>query len=371
MIKKKVDKTFLFTVIILIVTGFFLFFSAAMSLLTKSTAQFQNIFISQGISLIIGFVVMYIFSIIHYKVWQKYSLFIFLGGIIVTLLVFIPGLGMMHVDSARWINLGLFTFQPVEILKMAFVIYLAALFAKNEEKIEKPIYGIIPLAIVIGVSGLILLNQPDTNNFIILAITGLIIFIIAGGKWRDSFIVGTLGVLSAGYLAMTRPYIWERIKTFYQVFFSPESLDRAGSAYQIDQSLIAVSGGEWLGRGLGQSVQKLTFLPEAVGDSIFAVVAEELGFIGSSIIIFIIIFLIYRGLLIAKRAPDTFSRLLVVGIVILIAVQSFTNIAGMLNLFPVSGVPLTFFSHGGTSLIAAMASVGIILNVSRYKINKK
>lgn len=162
-------------------------------------------------------------------------------------------------------------------------------------------------------------------------------------------------------LAFVRPYVMERIKTF----INPSS-DPRGSSYQLQQSLIAIGSGGAFGRGLGQSVQKFNYLPEPQGDSIFAVIGEEFGFLGTTLLLTLYVFFAIRGFKIALRAPDTFSRYLVVGLVTLLTAQSFLNIASLVGLFPLTGVPLVFISHGGTALMVALGAVGIILNVSRY-----
>ena len=186
-------------------------------------------------------------------------------------------------------------------------------------------------------------------------------FLASGANWKH--IWGVLGVALAGLatLAFTRPYVMDRILTFFQPAVDPQ-----GTGYQIQQSLIAIGSGEFFGRGFGQSVQKFSFLPEPISDSIFSVFAEEFGFAGGALLITLFLLFALRGFIIAKNAPDAFSRLTVLGIVILITGQAFVNIGSMLNVFPLTGLPLPFVSHGGTALIVSCAAAGIVLTISRY-----
>ncbi len=218
----------------------------------------------------------------------------------------------------------------------------------------------MPLLLLFGITAGLLLLQPDTDNFLMIVIAGLSIFLASGGKWRYIFFLILAGTLVLGGLILTRPYVRERIDTFIH----PE-LNSQGSGYQIQQSLIAIGSGGITGRGFGQSVQKFNFLPEPIGDSIFAVAAEEFGFIGSVTLIFLFVFFATRGLKIASRVPDLFGRLLIIGIVIMITSQAFVNIGAMLGVLPLSGITLPFVSHGGTSLFITLLEVGIILSISK------
>ncbi len=360
---KKVDRVFLLSVIFLTVTGFFVFSSASLGLLARSGAQFSSVIFNQTfLGLFGGSVATLIVSRIHYKFWRKYAFYIFLGTALLTLLVFVPGLGFEHGGAKRWIILGNFSFQPSEFLKIGFVIYFAAWLSGIKDKIGNFKFGITPFLIILGIVGVILLNQPDTDTFIVIFVAGLAMFIAARAKW--SHVAVLTAIAGAGLLSVVlrRQYILDRIMTF----LNPAS-DSLGASYQIQQSLIAIGSGGLFGRGFGQSVQKFTHLPEPTGDSIFAIIGEEFGFLGSSLLIFAFLFFAYRGFKIALKAPDSFGGLMALGIVIMIIFQSFIHIAGLLNVFPLSGSPLLFFSHGGTALFAVLFQIGIILNISRYK----
>ena len=273
-----------------------------------------------------------------------------------------PGLGTEFGNAQRWIDLGVITFQPAEMLKIGFIIYFAAWLTNVKDKVHTIGHGIIPFIILLSITGAILLSQPDTGTFLVIFTAGLAMFIAAGARWRDIFALAGIAGAGLAALAYIQPYIKDRILTF----INPAS-DALGAGWQIKQSLIAIGSGEIFGRGFGQSVQKFQYLPEPVGDSIFAVAAEEFGFIGSAIIVTLFLFLAFRGLKIAGKAPDNFGGLVVVGIVILIVSQSFINIGSMLGVMPLTGLPLLFISPGGSALLFALAEIGIVLNISKFR----
>jgi cell division protein FtsW len=309
----------------------------------------------------LGTIGMYVSYKINYKFWRKYAFFIFLGGILLTACVFIPHFGWSHGGATRWLKLGPISFQPVEILKFAFVIYFAAWLSWVKGKVQDFKYSILPFAIMTTIIALVLFRQPDTKSFILIATTGIAMLFVSGVPIRYILGTGLGAILILGLLVFFTPYLRERVKTF----IDPSS-DPRGSSYQIKQSLISFGSGGLFGRGFGQSVQKFSYLPEPQGDSIFAVVGEELGLVGALSVIFLYLLFTLRGFKIGSNAPDLFSRLLVYGIVILITVQEFMHIASITGVFPLTGVPLPFMSHGGTSLMIYMVAIGIVLQISQY-----
>lgn len=360
---KRVDKTFLILTTILVVAGFFIFSSAAMGLLTSNSAKFQAVTFNQfALGLCGGVISALVLSRVNYQIWRKYAFYLFIASAILMLLVFIPGLKFCTKGACRWIHIGGFSLQPAEIYKIGFVLYMSAWFASVKAKASTFQLGTVPFLIFLAISGGLILLQPDTDTFMVIAAAGLAIFVTAGGKWRDMIIMAMVGVALLAGLVMARPYLMQRVQTFID-----PSKDPTGSGYQIQQSLIAVGSGGLLGRGFGQSIQKFNFLPEPIGDSIFAVAAEEFGFVGSVTIIILYLLFTLQGFKIATRAQDLFGTYLVMGLITLITIQSFLNIAAMLAITPLSGTPLLFISHGGTALFFALSSVGIILNVSRYQ----
>jgi cell division protein FtsW len=359
--KAPVDKTFLVITVVLIVAGFFIFSSASLGLLAKEGANYSSITFSQTVlGLFLGSVAMLVASRLEYKLWRSLAFWLFLAAIAINILVLIPSIGFEHGGARRWIMLGGVSFQPSELLKLGFVLYFAGWLAGAKDKVKEIRWGLIPLIALLGICGGLLLQQPDTDTFLIIVIAGFAMYIAAGGQWRWVFIFGLMGVVGLAGLAFTRPYVMKRIQTFLH-----PTADSLGSSYQIQQSLIAIGSGEMFGRGFGQSVQKFTYLPEPIGDSIFAVAAEEFGFVGSVLLIAIFLLFATRGLKIASRVPNAFGRLAIVGLVIMITAQAFVNIGAMLGVLPLSGITLPFVSHGGTSLFISLFEVGVILSISR------
>ncbi|MFA6446288.1 MAG: FtsW/RodA/SpoVE family cell cycle protein, partial [Candidatus Paceibacterota bacterium] len=244
----------------------------------------------------------------------------------------------------------------------AFVIYFAAWISGVREKIATFKLGTIPFIVILILVSAVLLSQRDTDTLMVTAAAGLAMFISGGGRWRDLLFLCIIGMIGLGGIIAVRPYVLTRIKTFLD-----PSRDPLGSGYQIQQSLIAIGSGEVFGRGYGQSIQKFKFLPESIGDSIYAVAGEEFGFVGASGIILLFLLFVFRGLKIARRIPDMFGGLVVVGIIIIVVSQAFVNIGAMLAVLPLSGIPLPFFSHGGTALFFTLVEMGLILNISKFQ----
>ena len=360
---KKPDKFFLTVVILLVAIGVAVFVSASLGVLNRDQGTFYSVLRSQLVfGLGLGICGMYICYKINYKFWRKYSLLIFLTSIALTAAVFVPSLGWSHGGAQRWIDLGFTRLQPVEFLKFGFVIYFASWLAWAKSRVENFKWGILPFGIMLGIIALILFKQPDTKSFILIAITGLAMLFISGVPMKYLFGAGFILVASLAVLVYFKPYLQARVNTF----INPAE-DSQGASYQIQQSLIALGSGGIFGRGLGQSVQKFNYLPEPQGDSIFAILGEELGFVGAVATIVLYLLFLLRGFRIGNRAPDYFSGLLVSGIVILITVQSFMHIASVTGVFPLTGVPLVFMSHGGTALMIYLAAVGIVLHISKYQ----
>ena len=361
--KKHIDKIFLGIVFALTGLGIFAFLSASLGVLAKSKEKFIAILVSQLVlGLILGLAAFWITLKVPYKFWRRYSLFIFLGTLILAALVFIPGLGFKHAGATRWISIGSFSFQPVELLKLGFIIYFAAWLSAAKEKVQDFKWGILPFLVLLGLVALILFKQPDVKSFILIVVASLGMFMVSGVRLKSILALGALAIVILTTLVFLKPYLLGRVLTFID-----PARDPMGSSYQLQQSLIALGSGGIFGRGYGQSVQKFSYLPEPQGDSIFAVFGEEFGFIGTSFLIFLFVAFILRGLRIAHFAPDPFSRLLTAGIVILIGAQAFLNIAAITGLFPLTGVPLPFVSQGGTALMIALAASGMVLNISKQK----
>ncbi len=361
--ERKVDRFFLIILGIILAFGVAMFISASLGILARNAKTFYSVLFSQLVlGLGLGLVGMYFSLKINYKFWRKYSFYIFLFSILLTASVFIPHLGWSHGGAQRWIQIGPISFQPVEILKFGFIIYFAAWLSWAKNRVHDFRFGILPLCVMLGIIALILFKQPDTKSFILIAITGTSMLFISGVSMKYILGIGLGAIFLLASLVYFTPYLQSRVKTFID-----PSGDPRGSSYQIQQSLIALGGGGLFGRGFGQSIQKFSYLPEPQGDSIFAVVGEELGFVGAIGTIILYMLFVLRGLRIANNSPDLFSRLLVSGIVILIMMQSFMHIASVTGVFPLTGVPLPFMSHGGTSLMIYLIAIGIVLQVSKFQ----
>ena len=360
---RKFDRTFLIATLLLLSGGFLVFTSASLGLLARETgASFASVAFNQAFfGIALGVAALICTSQLNYRVWRKYAFYIYLASLVLTALVFVPGIGFSSGGAARWLHIGPLSLQPSEFLKLGFVLYFAAWLSSVRTKVRDPRFGIIPFIIIAGIAGGILLAEPDTGSFMVIASAGLAMLIAAGVRWRDVAVIIMVALIAIAVLASARPYVKSRITTFLD-----PSRDPRGAGYQIQQSLIAVGSGGLSGRGFGQSIQKFNYLPEPIGDSIFAVAAEEFGFLGSVLLIGLFLFLGLRGLKIATRAPDRFGGLVTLGIVILIVSESYINIGSMIGILPLTGLPMLFVSHGGTAMLFALAEIGIVLNISRY-----
>ncbi len=357
-----VDRPFLFATGLLVIAGFFIFSSASLGLLARDGVQYSTVAIPQVLLGIGGgSLALFLLMNVPYRRYRQYAPYLFGAAVVLAALVFVPHLGYGANGARRWLDVFGWSFQPGEFLKIAFVLCLAWYYSTYHAQLGDIRYALGGLLVMLVAAGIPLLLQPDTGTFAIIGITGVAMSVAAGVKFRHLALLALVIGLGLTVVAFARPYVMDRITTFLHPTDDPR-----GSGYQVKQSLIAVGSGSVFGRGFGQSIQKFSYLPEPIGDSIFSVAAEEFGFLGSVILIGLFIFLAVRGLTIAARAPDRFGALTIVGIVILLTSQSFINIGSMLGLMPLTGEPLVFISHGGTSLLLALASVGVVLNISRY-----
>ncbi len=359
----RIDFVFLGLTLTLVLGGFLLSSSASLSTLGEKSGWHLPFDESQFVSLLCGIVAFFIVSLIPFKVWRSYAIPIFLTTLGLTCAVFLPYIGFSFNGARRWLSLGPYSLQPSEMLKIGFVVYFASWLALSRDRIKTFRLGFLPYLLMVSLLGLILLKQPDTGTFMIIFATSVAMFVAAGGRWLHLFYLFLAALMGLGALCLFRPYVRDRVLTFIN-----PSHDVRGASYQINQSLIAIGSGGILGRGYGQSIQKFNYLPESIGDSVFAVVGEEFGFIGSVVLVLLFLLFGLWGLKIASRAPDAFSRLLVVGIVVMVTAGAFINISAMLGVIPLTGVPLTFVSHGGTALFFSLLGIGIVLNVSRYQV---
>ncbi|MEK9161154.1 MAG: putative peptidoglycan glycosyltransferase FtsW [Patescibacteria group bacterium] len=360
---KGIDNVFLWTVFGWMFMGFLILASASIGLLAKKNgADFSSVVFYQVLYSLVGCVGLYIFAFkVDYHLLKKFALPLFLFGLIASVLVFLPGIGFSHGGASRWINIGSIFFQPSEFLKLGLVVYLAAWISSRKKNIHDFKTGFLPFAGIVGVSGFLLVLQRDMGTLGIMTISCVILFFLGGGKLKH-LLVGLVAIVVIFFsLVYFEPYRMKRIVVFLDPSYDPQ-----GAGYQLKQSLIAIGTGGIIGKGFGMSAQKFIYLPESTSDSVFAVFAEEFGFVGGVFLISLFLFFLYKGLSISIRAPDDFGRLLGSGIVVLIVVQSLVNVAAMVGIFPLTGVPLIFISKGGSSLIATLIEAGVLLNISKY-----
>jgi len=350
-----IDWTFFFLALGLTIFGLLMVYNASSATASINFNDKFYFFKDQLRFAILGVCLALGISTINYRRIFYFSPYILLGTIILLILVFVPGIGMNLKGASRWINFRVFVLQPSEITKLAYIIYLSAWFSTKD---KSKIFSFLMLTGI--VVGLVLL-QPDMGTAIILTLAGLIMFFLSEEKaWKVGLMC--LSVIPVGaLLALKSPYRLKRILTF----LDPDS-DPLGSSYHIRQALIALGSGGIFGIGLGNSRQKYSYLPEATTDSIFAILAEELGFLGVVLLLVFFSVFVLRGMKLALlMSHEKFGQMLVVGIIGWIAVQTLVNISSMVALLPLTGVPLPFISYGGSALVTQWIGVGIVLSVSR------
>ena len=360
------DRTFAIIVLILVVLGIAMFSSAALGLLAREGGAPWRLAISQLLlGLLPGIALLLALRFTPPKLLIKGVLPLYIGSIILTALVFTP-LGFSTNGATRWLDLGFTTIQPAEFLKIGVILMLSAYLASMKNRIQEWRYGLMPFFAIVGVPCVILLAQPNTSTVLVIGTASVALYFLAGARLRDFGIIALVGLVGLSVLVMTRPYLMNRVMTFVNPADNPLT-----SGYQIQQSLIAIGSGGIVGRGYGQSVQKFNYLPEPVGDSVFAVYGEEFGFVGAVILILLFTAFAARGLIIAAEAGSMFGAFAAAGLTIIITQSAFMNIGAMLGIMPLTGLPLPFISHGGTALLCALASVGIILNIAAHRTKKR
>lgn len=354
---------FLFaTIVALTVFGLAMLASASSNL---GKTQFNNTYyylehqILFGLSFgAIGFAIGYF---LHYQNWKKVAFILLLLCLAALALVFTP-LGLTAQNASRWLRLGPLSFQPAELAKLAFLIYLAAWLANPKFKRATDFQaGLVPFLIISGLIAGLLIIQPATSTVVILIASAAIVYFMSGAPFKYLALMGVAGAVAIGLVIYITPYRRARILSFFN-----QSADTQGLNYQLNQSLIAIGSGGITGVGYGQSATKGGYLPDAIDDSIFAVTAEELGFVGAGTLVALFAIFAFRMFWLAKETGDRFGRLLLIGFGSVISLQAFVNMGATSGLIPLTGVPLPFVSYGGTALAIFLTMGGIALNVSKY-----
>lgn len=310
--------------------------------------------------LMIGLAGFFLAYKISYRHYQKLAVILLLASLALTALVFTP-LGLTAGGAERWVKIGPITFQPAEFLKLTVIIYFSAWLAGQTERSRSFWKGLFPFLVVLGSVALMLLKQPTTTTVVLIAVSAMVLYFVSGAKLSYVGGIGLVGALVLAGVIVATPYRFQRIANFLNPDANP-----LGGGYHINQAQIAIGAGKIFGVGYGQSTTKISYLPEPIGDSIFAVVAEEMGFVGSIALVSVFLLLVLRILLLARSTKDRFGKLLLVGFGTLISLQVFINIGAISGLLPLTGVPLPFISYGGTALAVFMTMGGIVANISKH-----
>jgi cell division protein FtsW len=355
----KLDYPLLIIVGLLLVFGLAMLYSASTVISYRNFGNTSHYFFHQLYGAGIGIIGLIICLKINYRFWLKLLPFLLVGSLVALCLVKVPGLGFSAGGATRWVQLGPLFFQPAEIAKLAIIVYVASWLSKPHK--EKGFFReFFPPITIIGLFSLLILWQPDLGSVMAIAGTAFIMLFVGGARLKYlgwSIVAGILALLA---LIKLEPYRLRRITTF----LNPQ-IDPTGISYQINQALLAIGGGGLWGYGYGLSRQKYNYLPEAIGDSMFAIVAEELGFFRILFLLGLFVAFAIRGIQISNRAPDLFGRLLAIGLVTSIVLQALINIGAIIGLLPLTGITLPFFSYGSSSLIITLVEVGILLNIAR------
>lgn len=359
--KKPFDFWIFAAVILLLSLGTIMVFSSSYYFSVKTVGNSFHLLIPQLQYMALSIVVLIVAMNFDYKRWGKLSPLILMISIGLLILVLIPGVGQKQNGAQRWLGVGTKTIQPSEMAKIALIMFLSFSLSKRKEVLQSFTKGLLPYLLLIGfVAGLVVI-EPHLSGTLIIVITSCIILFCAGAK-ISHFVAMALPAVAAVVVAiLAAPYRFDRVKAWLNPF--DYAMDEG---WQTVQSLLAIGSGGLFGRGLGQSMQKYLYIPEPYNDYIFAILAEELGFLGSAFVMLLFLVFIWRGIKVAMNAPDTFGSLMATGITSLIGIQFLFNVAVVTNSIPSTGISLPFFSYGGTSLMFLMFGVGVLLNISRY-----
>lgn len=348
----RIDYTLLAITLILTVIGLIMVYDVS---IVQAFQQFGDKYYyikQQLVWVALGLICMFGFSVLDYHVWRNWALPFFVLSFLLLLAVFIPGLGVVAGGAHRWLKLGPVTIQPTEIIKLTSIFLFASLFEKQRGT-GLFIFIVVLVALILGVF------QKDLGSTIVFFLTSMVMFILAGAPMSYFITSIPLTLLLFTGFIMSSSYRRDRIAAFFNPFS-----DIQGSSYHISQVLIALGSGNWFGLGLGQSRQKF-YIPEATTDSIFSIMGEEFGFVGAVVLIILLSSLIYRGFRIAEKAEDDYGKFLGFGLTLWLGIQAALNLAAMVSLVPLTGVPLPFISYGGSALLANLVAVGILLNISK------
>lgn len=357
---KKLDFSLLLPVFFLTAFGILMIYNASSIIAFRDFGDKYHYFREQSTWMVLGYTCLLILSFVDYHIFYTFALPILIGAIIILMGVFLPGLGVTALGAKRWINLGFTVLQPAELVKLSLAIYLSAWFSNKEKE------RLLAFSLLIGFVLLLVMLQPDMGTASVILFEAVVIYFLSGGNLMH--FLGMIPVIgfAAVVLILLAPYRLARLTAFFNM---QKSLDT--TSYHVKQILIALGSGGIFGVGMGNSLQKYEYLPENVTDSIFAIIAEELGLFGSIVIMAVFFIVIWRGMMISMHAKDMFGKLLAGSIISFLGIQMVINLAAMTALIPLTGIPLPFISYGGSALIIDLCAIGILLNISRQSINAK
>ena len=363
-VRGSIDLPFLVIVLVLLLMGLVALFTASHASAYYQYGDSYYYIKRQSMFAAVGIAAMLAAAYPHYNLYRKYALHFYVLTVVMLVMVLVPGIGIESYGATRWLGIGPLQFQPSELAKLAIVVAFAKYIDINYERMNKFSVGILPFVAFLGIMAALVVLEKHFSGTILIVLIGIVLMAVGGSPMR--WIVGAGTVGAAGMLGMMLfTELGEHAKTRIDAWLDPFSYVQT-DAWQAIQSLYAIGSGGLTGLGLGNSRQKYLYLPKPENDFIFSVVCEELGFIGAVVIIIFFILLVWRGFVIAFKAPDRFSSLVVIGIITHVAIQVIFNIAVVTNLFPTTGISLPFFSSGGTSLVILLAEMGIVLAISRY-----
>lgn len=351
---KRIDLALLFPILFLSLFGILMIYNGSSIIAFRDFGDKFHYFKEQLTWMIVGYSFLILFSFLDYHILYKLALPILIVAIIILFGVFIPGLGVYALGAHRWINLQLFVLQPAEFVKLSLAIYLSAWFSHKEKE------RFLAFCLLIGLVLLLIMLQPDMGTASVILFEALIVYFLSGGSIKQFTLILPIIIATGSLLVFIAPYRMSRVVAFLN---TGKSLD--STSYHVKQILIALGSGGIFGVGLGNSLQKYEYLPENVTDSIFAIIAEEIGFIGSAILISVFFIVLWRGLIISTKAKDTFGKLLAGTIISFLGIQIVINLAAMTALIPLTGIPLPFISYGGSALIVDLTAIGILLNIAK------
>lgn len=356
------DKVFLWLVLVLVFIGLVSISSAGIAVSQAKFGDPYHYFKHQLFyGAIPGLIAMFIVSKVNYNLWRKAAVPFLVVAIISLVLALVSSHGLELKGAKRWIMLGPVSFQPTEMVKLAVIVYLASLLAKKGRKIKDFSESLVPFIVVMGVVGVLVILQPDVGSLGAISFIALVMFFLAGASLKHIAGLVAIGIAGLAVMIKLEPYRMNRFLAFVDPTIDPQ-----GIGWQVKQAAIAVGSGGIFGVGLGHSHQKFSYLPEVVGDSIFAIIAEEVGMVGAVVVVLLFAMLALRGFRLARKAPDRFSSYLILGVSLWIIFQAFINIMAIIGLMPLTGITLPFISYGSTSLIFILVGVGIVLNISRF-----